>query len=106
MARPKTGQTPPISFRPPQQLLKEFDETIEEGRSRSDVLIELMHERVNRKRREKLSRERELLLTQFDPSEFNAPPTPVFTEAAGDLSVKDDLKPYAGPVRPGEEPTT
>ncbi|MGW2048576.1 hypothetical protein ACWCPF_25845 [Streptomyces sp. NPDC001858] len=52
MARPKTGQTPPISFRPPQQLLKEFDATIEEGRSRSDVLIELMHDRVTRKARE------------------------------------------------------
>lgn len=53
MARPATGQTPPISFRPPKQLLKEFDATIEEGRSRSDVLIELMHDRVNRKRRER-----------------------------------------------------
>jgi hypothetical protein len=53
MARPATGQTPPISFRPPPQLLKDFDATIEEGRSRSDVLIELMHERINRKRRER-----------------------------------------------------
>ncbi|MEU8756231.1 hypothetical protein AB0C88_37665 [Streptomyces chartreusis] len=53
MARPATGQTPPISFRPPQQLLKEFDDTIEEGRSRSDVLIELMHDRVNKKQRER-----------------------------------------------------
>ena len=53
MGRPATGQTPPISFRPPKQLLKDFDDTIEEGRSRSDVLIELMHERVNKKRREK-----------------------------------------------------
>lgn len=53
MARPATGQTPPISFRPPQQLLKEFDATIEEGRTRSDVLIELMHDRVSRKRRER-----------------------------------------------------
>lgn len=53
MARPRTGQTPPISFRPPPQLLKEFDATIEEGRSRSDVLIELMHERVTKKRRER-----------------------------------------------------
>lgn len=52
MARPKTGQTPPISFRPPQQLLKEFDATVEEGRSRSDVLIELMHDRVTKKRRQ------------------------------------------------------
>lgn len=53
MARPKTGQTPPISFRPPQQLLREFDATIEEGRSRSDVLIELMHDRVTKKQRER-----------------------------------------------------
>ncbi|MFD7016160.1 ribbon-helix-helix domain-containing protein [Streptomyces sp. NPDC059928] len=53
MGRPATGQTPPISFRPPQQLLKEFDETIEAGRSRSDVLIELMHERINRTRHKK-----------------------------------------------------
>lgn len=51
MARPATGQTPPISFRPPEQLLKEFDATIEEGRSRTDVLIELMHDRVNKKQR-------------------------------------------------------
>lgn len=53
MARPATGQTPPISFRPPPQLLREFDATIEEGRTRSDVLIELMHDRINRKRRER-----------------------------------------------------
>ena len=51
MARPATGQTPPVSFRPPEQLLKEFDATIEEGRSRTEVLIELMHDRVNKKRR-------------------------------------------------------
>lgn len=53
MARPKTGQTPPISFRPPKQLLVEFDATIEEGRTRSDVLIELMHDRINKKRKER-----------------------------------------------------
>jgi metal-responsive CopG/Arc/MetJ family transcriptional regulator len=58
MARPATGQTPPISFRPPKQLLVEFDETIEEGRTRSDVLIELMHDRVTRKRRERPAPER------------------------------------------------
>lgn len=51
MARPATGQTPPISFRPPSQLLKDFDATIEEGRSRSDVLIELMHDRVTKRYR-------------------------------------------------------
>lgn len=58
MARPATGQTPPISFRPPKQLLVEFDATIEEGRSRSDVLIELMHDRVAKKERERAAAER------------------------------------------------
>lgn len=53
MGRPATGRTPPISFRPPRQLLKDFDETIEPGRTRSDVLIELMHERINRTQRKK-----------------------------------------------------
>lgn len=49
---------------------------------------------------------RDLLLTTFDPSDFDRTPSPVFTEPAGDLGVTDDLKPYAGPVRPDEEPTT
>ena len=40
------SQTRPLSS-------SEFDATIEEGRSRSDVLIELMHDRVNKKRRER-----------------------------------------------------
>ncbi|MDJ0345692.1 hypothetical protein QMK19_34215 [Streptomyces sp. H10-C2] len=51
MARPATGQTKPISFRPPPQLLAEFDATVEDGRTRSDVLIELMHDRVKKKQR-------------------------------------------------------
>lgn len=59
MARPATGQTPPISFRPPEQLLKDFDATIEKGRSRTDVLIELMHERVTEKQRERKTTARE-----------------------------------------------
>lgn len=59
-----------------------------------------------RERREKLSRERLLLLADMDPTEFRRPSSPVFTEPAGDFSVTDDLKPYAGPVRPDEEPTT
>lgn len=54
--------------------------------------------------RDKLSRERALLLTTFDPSEFSRPSSTVFTEAAGDFSVRDELKPYTGPVRPDEEP--
>lgn len=45
---------------------------------------------------------RELLLTTFDPSEFDRLPNPVFTEPAGDFSVKDELKPYTGPAS-GEE---
>lgn len=49
---------------------------------------------------------RDLLLARFDPAEFDRPASPVFTEPAGDFSVTDDLKPYAGPVRPDEEPTT
>jgi hypothetical protein len=56
--------------------------------------------------REKLSRERLLLLADMDPTEFRRPANPAFTEAAGDLGVTDDLKPYAGPARPGEEPAT
>lgn len=51
----------------------------------------------------RMRRERELLLTSFDPSEFARPDNPVFTEPAGDFSVRDELKPYAGPVRPDEE---
>lgn len=54
---------------------------------------------------ERLRRERELLLTTFDPSEFEQPSSPVFTEPAGDFSVRDELKPYEPPERPvsGEE---
>ena len=59
-----------------------------------------------RERHEKLSRERLLLLADMDPTEFRRPASPVFTEPAGDLGVRDELKPYAGPVRPDEEPTT
>ncbi|MEV5957283.1 GIY-YIG nuclease family protein [Streptomyces sp. NPDC051987] len=51
--RPATGQTKAVTFRADPKLRAAFDATIEEGRSRSDVLIELMHERVNRKRRER-----------------------------------------------------
>jgi hypothetical protein len=57
--------------------------------------------------RDKLRRERELLLTTFDPSEFSRPDNPVFTEPAEDSTVRDELAdPNAGPVRPDEEPTT
>lgn len=47
---------------------------------------------------------RDLLLTRFDPSEFGRPASPVSTEPAADFSVRDELKPYTGPVS-GEEPT-
>lgn len=47
---------------------------------------------------ERLRRERELLLTTFDPRPF----IPVFTEPAGDFSVRDELKPYTGPASGGE----
>lgn len=56
--------------------------------------------------REKLRRERALLLATFDPSEFGRLPNPVFAEPAEDFSVMDELKPHAVPVHPGEEPTT
>lgn len=56
-----------------------------------------------RERREKLSRERLLLLADMDPTEFRRPSSPVFTEPAGDFSVRDELKPYEAPVRPDEE---
>lgn len=54
----------------------------------------------------KLRIERDLLLTTFDPSEFGSLSGPAFTEPAEDFSVRDELKPYTGPVRPDEEPTT
>jgi Arc/MetJ-type ribon-helix-helix transcriptional regulator len=54
MARPKTGQTPPISFRPPQKLREEFDHEVQaSGRNRSDVLIEAMHDWLKKRRRER-----------------------------------------------------
>jgi predicted transcriptional regulator len=53
MARPATGQTPPISFRPPEPLRERFDAlAAAEGRTRSDVLIRLMHDYVERRERE------------------------------------------------------
>lgn len=51
--RPATGQTPPISFRPPVALREELDELAKTlGRDRSDVLIEAVHDWVRKKRRE------------------------------------------------------
>ena len=54
MARPATGQTPPISFRPPEKLREEFDAEVRaSGRNRSDVLIEAMHDWLRKRRRER-----------------------------------------------------
>lgn len=69
------------------------------------VLSEVMRAGLDGWEREQVSRERMLLLTTFDPSEFGRSSSPVFTEAADDFTVQDDLKPYAGLVRPDEEPT-
>jgi metal-responsive CopG/Arc/MetJ family transcriptional regulator len=53
VGRPATGQTPPISFRPPVALREELDELVKaEGRARSDVLIEAVHDWIRKKRRE------------------------------------------------------
>lgn len=70
------------------------------------VLNEIMSVGLDGWERDKLSRERMLLLADMDPTEFGRPSSPVFTEPAEDLSVTDGLKPYAGPVRPDEEATT
>ena len=63
------------------------------------VLNEVVHAGLEGWERDKLNRERMLLLADMDPTEFRRPSSPVFTEPAGDFSVTDDLKPYAGPVR-------
>lgn len=69
------------------------------------VLNEIVSTGLDGWERDKRSRERLLLLADMDPTEFRRPASPVFTEPAGDLGVTDDLKPYAGPARPDEEPT-
>lgn len=52
MARPATGQTPVVTFRPPPQLKDEFDEEAKaSGRSRSDALVEAMHDWLRKQRR-------------------------------------------------------
>lgn len=70
------------------------------------VLNEIVSAGLDGWERDKLNRERMLLLADMDPTEFRRPASPVFTEPAGDFSVTDELKPYAGLVRPDEEPTT
>lgn len=59
MARPATGQTPVITFRPPSPLREEFDiEAKEAGRSRSDALIEAMHDWIKKRHRDRAAAER------------------------------------------------
>jgi metal-responsive CopG/Arc/MetJ family transcriptional regulator len=54
MARPATGQTPVVTFRPPQQLRDEFDQEAKaSGRTRSDALIEAMHDWLRKRQRER-----------------------------------------------------
>lgn len=65
--------------------------------SRRRVLETIVFGDQDEERRMTRDEARELLLTTFDPSEFGRPPNPVFTEPGGDFSVRDDLKPYAGP---------
>lgn len=53
MARPATGQTPVMSFRPPKPLRDKLKALAKsEGRSESDALIEAMHDWVTKKERE------------------------------------------------------
>lgn len=52
--RPATGKTPVVSFRPPKPLRAELDALARaEGRDRSDVLIEAVHDWVRKKKRER-----------------------------------------------------
>lgn len=59
VGRPPTGQTPGISIRPPEKLREDFDAEAEAaGRSRSDALIEAMHDWITKKRRERAAAQR------------------------------------------------
>jgi hypothetical protein len=54
MARPATGQTPVKTFRPPGPLWKEIEDiAAAEGRKNSELVIEALHDLVNKKRRER-----------------------------------------------------
>lgn len=53
MARPKTGQTPVKSFRPPKPLWEEVMEHVKaERRPYADVIIEALHDWLKKKGRE------------------------------------------------------
>jgi hypothetical protein len=54
MARPATGETKVMGFRPPKPLRDEFTALAEaDGRTPSDALIEAMHDWVKKKRRDR-----------------------------------------------------
>jgi len=53
MARPATGKTPGKTFRPPKPLWAEVMEYVKaEERPYGDVIIEALHDWLNKKRRE------------------------------------------------------
>ncbi|MFJ4974231.1 hypothetical protein ACIP6X_02570 [Streptomyces coeruleorubidus] len=53
MARPATGQTKVMGFRPPKPLRDEFERlAAADKRTPSDALIEAMHDWVKKKQRE------------------------------------------------------
>jgi predicted GIY-YIG superfamily endonuclease len=54
-------------------------------------LAERRARKGGRPKKDQLRKERDLLLTRFDPSEFERPSSPVFTEPAEDFSVRDEL---------------
>lgn len=52
MARPKTGQTPVVTFRPPGPIRDDFDARAQlTKRDRSDSLIEAMHDWIKKQDR-------------------------------------------------------
>ena len=54
MARPKTGQTPVKTFRPPEPLWNEVMKYVEaEKRPYADVLIEALHDWLRKKDRQR-----------------------------------------------------
>lgn len=59
MARPKTGQTPVKTFRPPGPLWDEVMRYVEaEKRPYADVLIEALHDWLRKKDRQRAATER------------------------------------------------
>lgn len=95
------------------ELLRRLLETTERAMEREGIAAEARRRVLetivfgdpDEERRMTRDEARALLLTTFDPSEFERPSSPVFTEPAEDFSVRDELKPYTDPERPvsGEE---